>query len=249
MSYQEKYSLKSLAELKTRRGNDNVPTLAEITGLTNDTLDGIFIYKWDSTSSATNDNINVVQPLIGNGTGRWLRINKASTTKNSNTGFGTDNPLHKLVVSNNGNEGLEIAVGNGSEFIYISNYNRIAGHYSPVGYAASAHVFTEGEVTILPATVGTSAVQLQQVPVILSGSATLDFPLTLPGTSSEMTISVIGASDGDVVSVGVPNATTTINTCYTARVSATNTVTIKFNNYSAVSADPPSGLYKVKVFK
>lgn len=84
---------------------------------------------------------------------------------------------------------------------------------------------------------------------ILSGSATLDFPNTPPGTSSEMTLTVTGAADGDVVAVGVPNATTTIDTCYTARVSSANTVTIKFNNYSAIAVNPPSGLYKVKVFK
>ena len=85
--------------------------------------------------------------------------------------------------------------------------------------------------------------------VILSGSATLDFPNTLAGNSSELTISVTGASDGDVVSVGVPNASTAANTCYTARVSATNTVTVKYNNYSAAGSNPASGTFKVKVFK
>lgn len=84
---------------------------------------------------------------------------------------------------------------------------------------------------------------------ILTGSATLDFPDTAAQTSSELTITVTGAADGDVVSVGVPNVSTNANSCFTARVSATNTVTVKFNNYSSGSINPASGTFKVKVLK
>lgn len=85
--------------------------------------------------------------------------------------------------------------------------------------------------------------------VSLSGSATLDFPSTGAGLSSELTITVTGAVDGDVVSLGVPNASSLANTCYTARVSAANIVTVKFNNYSILPADPASGSFKAKVLK
>jgi hypothetical protein len=84
---------------------------------------------------------------------------------------------------------------------------------------------------------------------LLTGSATLDFPSTAAQSSSELTITVSGASDGDVVSIGVPNASSNANSCYTARVSATNTVTVKFNNYSAAAIDPASGVFKVTIFK
>lgn len=82
----------------------------------------------------------------------------------------------------------------------------------------------------------------------LAGSATLDFPSTNAQTSSELTVTVAGAASGDVVNIGVP-ATTNANSCFTARVSATNTVTVKFNNYSASPIDPASGAYKVVVQK
>lgn len=82
-----------------------------------------------------------------------------------------------------------------------------------------------------------------------AGSATLDFPSTAAQTSSELTITVSGASDGDAVSIGVPNVATNANSCYTAWVSATNIVTIKFNNYSTSSIDPASGTFKVTVLK
>lgn len=85
--------------------------------------------------------------------------------------------------------------------------------------------------------------------VTLNGSATLDFPSTAAGSSSELTITVTGASEGDVVALGITNSAVLSNSCYTARVSAANTVTVRFNNYSGSSADPGSGTFKIKVFK
>jgi len=85
--------------------------------------------------------------------------------------------------------------------------------------------------------------------VSLSTSAVLDFPATGPGTSSELTVSLIGAVDGDVVVLGVPNVSSNTNSCYTARVSSANTITVKFNNYSVASINPTSGTFKIKVLK
>jgi len=84
---------------------------------------------------------------------------------------------------------------------------------------------------------------------VLSGSAVLNFGSTAAQSSSDLTITVTGAADGDVVSVGVPNAAVNANTSYTAWVSASNTVTIRLNNYSSSSVDPASGTFNVKVFK
>jgi len=83
----------------------------------------------------------------------------------------------------------------------------------------------------------------------LSGSATLDFPNTGNGNESDLTITVTGASEGDVVAIGVPNAAIQSHSCYTAWVSATNTVTIRFNNYGSGSHNPASATFKVKVLK
>jgi hypothetical protein len=84
---------------------------------------------------------------------------------------------------------------------------------------------------------------------IKTGSATLDFGNTSAQNSSDLTITVTGVSDGDVVSLGVPNASVNANTCFTAWVSATDTVTVRFNNYSSGAIDPASGTFKIKVFK
>jgi len=81
----------------------------------------------------------------------------------------------------------------------------------------------------------------------LRGSATLDFPSTSAGTVSDLTITVTGAADGDVVSFSVPNASQTADGRYSAWVSAADTVTIRFSPIS--TADPASGTFKATVQK
>jgi hypothetical protein len=83
----------------------------------------------------------------------------------------------------------------------------------------------------------------------LPGSATLNFPSTNAQSSADDTIAVTGAAVGDVVSLGVPNAAVNANTSYSAWVSAANTVTVRFNNYSSGTVDPASALFKVFVTK
>lgn len=85
--------------------------------------------------------------------------------------------------------------------------------------------------------------------LVLPASATLDFPSTLGGASADLTITVTGAVAGDQVILGVPNASVVANSCFTAWVSASNTVTVRFNNYAAISGDPASGTFNAKVVK
>lgn len=80
-------------------------------------------------------------------------------------------------------------------------------------------------------------------------TATLNFPTTDTRNSSDLTVTVTGAASGDAVSLGVPNAAVLVNTCYTAWVSAVNTVTIRFNNYDNADKNPASAVFKVMVFK
>lgn len=81
----------------------------------------------------------------------------------------------------------------------------------------------------------------------LIGSATLDFPNTSTRTSADLTITVTGATTNDFVTVNPP--TVNANTCYTAWVSAANTITVRFNNYSGGSINPSSGTFRVTVLK
>lgn len=80
--------------------------------------------------------------------------------------------------------------------------------------------------------------------------ATLDFGSTAAGASTDLTITVTGAADGDVVSLGVPNASQTATGSFSAWVSATNTVTVRYRIAALTgSEDPGSGTFKVTVTK
>lgn len=83
----------------------------------------------------------------------------------------------------------------------------------------------------------------------IGASATLDFPSTAAQSSSDLTITATGAADGDTVILGVPNAAVNANACYTAWVSASNTVTVRLNNFSSGSLDPTSGTFRVLVMQ
>jgi hypothetical protein len=85
-------------------------------------------------------------------------------------------------------------------------------------------------------------------PQVISGSATLDFPSTSAGNSSELSVSLSGISDGDVVMIGVPSGSAPANSNYTAYVNNAGTaVIVRFNNYSSGAIDPASGTFKVTV--
>ncbi|MEE4196613.1 MAG: hypothetical protein V2I54_03125, partial [Bacteroidales bacterium] len=85
----------------------------------------------------------------------------------------------------------------------------------------------------------------------LTNTASLDFPNTSNGSSSIHTISVTGASVGDVVVLGVPSTSVVSNGIYTAWVSSADTVTIQFSNNSNGGAgmDPAIGTFRVSVLK
>jgi len=86
----------------------------------------------------------------------------------------------------------------------------------------------------------------------LTGSASLNFPSTTSNTTNSLTITVTGAAVGDVVSLGIDAATLAVtgNYSFMAYVSATNTVTVKFDNNNPVTTlDPAAATFKVKVFK
>lgn len=85
---------------------------------------------------------------------------------------------------------------------------------------------------------------------VLKGSNTLDFGSTAAGAVTDLTITVTGAADGDVVNLSVPNASQTTTGSFSAWVSAADTVTVRYRIAALVgSEDPASGTFKVTVTK
>jgi hypothetical protein len=84
----------------------------------------------------------------------------------------------------------------------------------------------------------------------LTATSILDFPSTNNGSFSNLTVTVTGAVDGDVVTLGLPNnSVPAANSNFIAWVSAANTVTVRFNNNSGVAQDPVIGNFKIFVTK
>lgn len=83
---------------------------------------------------------------------------------------------------------------------------------------------------------------------VFSAQANLDFPETNPSEFSELTMSVSGALPGDVVCLGLPTGamSSECNVFYTAWVSDTDTVTIRFS-VCCPPQNPPPGYFRVCV--
>ncbi len=208
--------------------------------------------------------------LISSGTSNCAFGNLASTSLQTgvqNTALGAAS-LQQSTVSNN--IGLGFASGkyntNTSNQVFINsidrtNYNgdtTLSIYYGiQTGAIATQRAKINGQLHLNNGTqaagaflvsdaAGISSWQTKQI----AGTATLDFPTTAAQTSTELTLTVTGAADGDVVSVGVPSTAYNANSEYTARVSGANTVSIAFNNFGAIAAiNPNSGTFKVIVFK
>ena len=78
---------------------------------------------------------------------------------------------------------------------------------------------------------------------VLSASAALNFPSTADNGTSDLTITVTGAAAGAAVSLGTPNTAVAAGSNYTAWVSASNTVTVRFSNFSGAAIDPASATF------
>lgn len=87
------------------------------------------------------------------------------------------------------------------------------------------------------------------IDAVISATATLDFPSTAAQTSSDLTIALSGAVLGDAIFLGVPNASVNANSCFTAWVSASDVISVRFNNYSSGAIDPASGTFRVVLFR
>jgi hypothetical protein len=84
---------------------------------------------------------------------------------------------------------------------------------------------------------------------ILSATGTVSIGVTAAQASADDTIALSGAAVGDVVLLGVPSASVISGTCWTAWVSAPDTITVRFNNYDSSSHGPANSTFRVTVIK
>lgn len=171
-----------------------------------------------TASIASGSTYAAVQNVAGNGTSNEARLYLAP-----HSGF-TFPDTSPYISSYN--------VGNNAGFRF-STYN--GGMTVPVTIAPAGDVTLTGGLQIGGGT---------KILKVLSATATLDFPSTAPATSADLTVTVAGAAVGDSVSLGLP-ASIPANTSFLSWISAANTATVRFNNYSAGAIDPASGTFRV----
>jgi len=83
----------------------------------------------------------------------------------------------------------------------------------------------------------------------LTAISSLDFPSVAAGTTEVLTITVTGATDGDIATVGVPIASQTTGLMWQAYVSAANTVTVSVTNTTGAPIEPATATFRVSVIK
>jgi hypothetical protein len=170
-------------------------------------------------------NIRVVNNIIThNGTGIQgiLVDNRGQVTSDSPT---------RLFIQGNSVDGYTngIVLNNGTIINTLFNNGSVSGTF----------ISRAGGVTGLSLYNGT-------FPSITT--ATLDFGSIASQTSEDLTISVTGAAVGDPVNLSLP-AAPTAGISFNAFVSATDTVTVRANNYTGGPIDPVSASYTVQVVK
>src|ERR1051326_541798 len=191
---------------------------------------------------------DVVAPSIRNTGNDWTIDTSGNATFNdlTITGAGTFNAPVTFAssVTVNNTQGL---YGKTSGAVLV-NYASVDGDDNVVyGDTAntSATIIQGSEVAVLTGfRVSTAGGVITKT---LTAQTALDFGSTSAQSSSDLTFALTGAVAGDAVSLGVPAASVLANTCYTAWVSATDTITVRFNNYSSAAKDPSSGTFSVFV--
>lgn len=159
--------------------------------------------------------------------------------------------LEKRVFNVNKDGKVSIGDFNPSAFLHLKAGTATA-NTAPLKLTAGTNLTTpeagaiEFDGTNYYATSGSTRYALAKT---LTATATLDFGNTAAQSSADLTITVNGVSDGDAVSLGVPNAARNANSSFEAWVSGTNTVTVRFNNYSSGSINPASASFRVSVIK
>ena len=120
-----------------------------------------------------------------------------------------------------------ITIGSGSGTVTSVSVTTANGVSGSVANATTTPAITLTLGAITPTSVAINGGAT--VTKVLSATASLDFGATAAGTCDSLTITVTGAADGDVVSLGIPNALASSDTyqSFNGFVSATNTVTVK----------------------
>lgn len=270
--------ISALPNAGTLTGNEYVPvvqssvtkktTTQAIADLVGDSFNGDSVsnYAWSLTGNSGTD---PATNFIGTTDGADLLIgsNPYATGMTSKLLFESDRSSATLFVFDSiGNQKQVIGIGGGSIDIQTSNFTtdtsmalRVSSdsiYFECATLSTMPFVVLPNSIKIQDGTQGAGKVLTSDANglaswsnQILTDTAILDFGNILANGHEVLTITVSGASLGDVVSLGIPNASMSNHASFVAWVSASDTVSVKCFNFDGTGFDPASGVYKVKVFK
>jgi len=221
-------------------------------------------FNADNTVSALSatDFRTAIGAGTGNGNGTVTSVTAGSPANGLSVATTTTTPVISMALAGSATTGVVSATTqtfggaktfagdiNGSSALNVTGFSTLTGGAS-VGTMATTSSLTHilgvnssnaiGEIGVSDGIKFTSGfLGLDSYKTI----AIMDFPSTSAQSSSDLTATVTGAVAGTPVLLGVPNASVVANTSYSAWVSSTNTVTVRFNNYSSSSANPASGSF------
>ena len=172
----------------------------------------------------------VAQTLIP---GQWIYINNRSDGK----------PLYVQAITTSNVSPVGFQTSGGKTFMVIMDYiNGREGITNP--FIAS---FDSSYNFWLQQTTGNAN---GSISTILKANAVLSFGAVTTQTNADLTITVAGAAVGDPVILGVPAGSVPSGAgSFSAWVSATNTVSVRFVNASAGTLTPASGTFNVTIIK
>jgi hypothetical protein len=84
---------------------------------------------------------------------------------------------------------------------------------------------------------------------MITSTQSLDFAGTNNGSTSDVTVSLPGAVDGEMVVIGPLNDAIYTGSFYTAWVSSADNVTVRFFNNSGSIQDPPARNFRISIIK
>ncbi|WP_034257845.1 hypothetical protein [Altibacter lentus] len=166
----------------------------------------------------------------------------------STTPDGSVSQRERIIVRSTGNVG--ISEPNPTASVHIRAGSTAAGS-APLKFTPGANLsapeagameFDGNNLYFTPSTVR------QTIFKGLSNSASLNFPVIAAGNSSDLTITVPGASVGDVCMIA-PNGAIETGLSWNGFVSAANTVTVRVFNIRSTSVDPAARSWRVNVLK
>ena len=193
---------------------------------------------------------------IAGNAGIWFGTNASGTPSASN--YGIQGSTTTTVVNAPSGGSVLLRIANGTQFTITSSNATFSGGTPVVIPATTASTTTAtGALQVAggagiggrtsTSTLNVGGTNGTNVDLLASASATLDFPsIAASGGTQDLTITVTGASVGDVVALGLP-AAPSAGVIFNGWVSASNTVTVRATNATAGAIDPASGTYRAAV--